>query len=44
MMRLLEVIVHELFPQVYMEGQPPIPASRELQSVRPHIVAFTPLT
>lgn len=43
MTRLVEAIGQELFSQIYADWQPPIQVREEPQSVRAHMIAFTPL-
>lgn len=41
--RLVEVVVREVFPRAYAEGQPPIQAGDEPRSAGGHVAAFAPL-
>lgn len=39
----MEVVVQEMFPQAYAEGQPPIKVGDEPRLAGAYIAAFTPL-
>lgn len=41
--RLIEAVAREIFPQVYVEGQPPIQAGDEPRAAGAHREAFAPM-